>query len=121
MEARRAAESDQEWKALRRGWCWGGKDFRKGLLEQMREQTGPNHDGEELRESEEAWAEQMVRSELKNRRWTPSELAQRRKGDLQKLAIALRLRRQTTMTLNWIADRLNMGTAGSLANLLRKR
>jgi putative transposase len=119
MEARRASESDQEWKPLRRGWCCGGKDFRQELLEQMRGQTGPNHGGEERRESEAAWAEQMVRSELKSLRWTTAELAQRRKGDWQKLALARRLRRETTMTLNWIAERLNMGAAGSLANLLR--
>jgi hypothetical protein len=89
------------------------------LLEQMREQTGPNHGGEERRESEEAWAEQMVGSELKRLRWTQEELAQRRKGDLQKLGIARRLRQETTMTLHWIAQRLNMGATGSLANLLR--
>ncbi len=120
MEARRASERGTFRNGnLWRGWCWGGKDFRRELLEQMREQTGPNHGGEERRESEEAWAQQMIRGELKRRRWTAAELAQRRKGDLQKLAIARRLRRETTMTLNWIAERLNMGAAGSLANLLR--
>jgi REP element-mobilizing transposase RayT len=31
-----------------------------------------------------------------------------------------RLRLETTMTLNWIAKQLKMGTAGSLENLLRK-
>ena len=46
-------------------------------------------------------------------------MERRPKGDLQKLKIALRLRRETTMTLTWIAGRLNMGAAGSLANLLR--
>jgi hypothetical protein len=52
--------------------------------------------------------------------WTASlDLAQRRKGDAQKLRIARRLRQETTMTLNWIAKRLNMGAAGALANLLR--
>jgi hypothetical protein len=44
---------------------------------------------------------------------------ERHKGDVQKLKLARRLRRETTMTLNWIAERLSMGTAGSLANLLR--
>jgi len=43
----------------------------------------------------------------------------RRKGDAQKLKLARRLCQETTMTLNWSAERLNMGTAGSLANLLR--
>jgi len=34
--------------------------------------------------------------------------------------LARRLRQETTMTLNTIAKQLKMGTAGSLANLLRK-
>jgi len=119
MEARRAAELDNEWKAVRRGWCLGGKEFRQGLLEAMRGRTGPHHGGEERRETEEAWAGQLMADELKRRRWTALDLAQRRKGDAQKLRIARRLRQETTMTLNWIAKRLNMGAAGSLANLLR--
>jgi len=118
MEARRAAELDQEWKGVRRGWCLGSQAFRKGLLEQMRGRTGPNHGGAERRESEEAWAEQLLAEELKRRRWTPAELQQRRKGDAQKLKMARRLRGATTMTLSWIAKRLNMGASGSLANLL---
>src|SRR6516162_8372304 len=71
------------------------------------------------RAREQAWAERMVKEELKRRRWTEEELALRRKGDSQKVPIARRLRRDTTMTLHWIAERLKMGTAGSLANLLR--
>jgi len=119
MEARRAAELANEWKAVRRGWCLGGKEFRQELLEAMRGRTGPRHGGEERRETEEAWAGQLMADELKRRRWTALDLAQRRKGDAQKLRIARRLRQETTMTLNWIAKRLNMGAAGSLANLLR--
>jgi hypothetical protein len=49
------------------------------------------------------------------------DLAQRRKGDVSKVRMARRLRTGTTMTLDWIAKELNMGAAGSLANLLRKK
>jgi len=52
--------------------------------------------------------------------WTVRELAQWRKGDAVKVRLARRLRQETTMTLSWIAKQLHMGTAGSLANLLRK-
>ena len=52
--------------------------------------------------------------------WTVRDLAQRRKGDAVKVRLARRLRQETTMTLSWIAKQLRMGTAGSLANLLRK-
>jgi REP element-mobilizing transposase RayT len=120
MEARREAELDLEWKPVRQGWCLGGKEFRKELLAAMQDRTGANHGGEERLETEQAWAEQLLAEELKRRRWTAAVLARRRKGDPQKLRMARRLRQETTMTLHWIAGQLNMGTAGSLANLLRQ-
>jgi hypothetical protein len=35
--------------------------------------------------------------------------------------IALRLRRETTMTLSWIATQLHMGASGYVANCLRRK
>lgn len=113
-------ESPEQWKQVRRGWCLGGQAFRKELLAQMSARRGPNHYGEERRESDQEMAEAIIRAELARRQWTGQELRQRRKGDPDKMTIAQRLRRETTMTLQWIAQRLAMGTAGSLANLLRK-
>jgi hypothetical protein len=86
----------------------------------MRKQAGSHHGGGELRESEEAWAGQLAARELKRLHLTEAELKRRRKGDAKKLQVARRLRRETTMSLNWIAKRLRMGAAGSLANLLRR-
>jgi len=45
-----------------------------------------------------------------------SGLSERRKGDEKKLAIARRLREETTMTLAWIAERLKMRTKRDLAH-----
>jgi hypothetical protein len=50
--------------------------------------------------------------------WGLEELERRRKGDPQKVLIAAGLRRETTMTLTWIADRLRMGAPGHVAHLL---
>ena len=44
----------------------------------------------------------------------------RDKSDPQKVRIAARLRRETTMTLEWIADRLCMGAASHAATLLQR-
>ncbi len=46
------------------------------------------------------------------------ELSQRRKGDPGKLRAALRLGQETTMTLAWIAYRLQMWTKTHLSHLL---
>ena len=118
MESRRAGEHDEEFKPLRRGWFFGEKQFRKELLSQMTERRGQWHYGEELQESAEERAEQLIRAELKAKGWTEKELQERRKGDAFKVRLAERLRGETTMTLRWIADRLGMGTRGHLTHLL---
>ncbi len=118
MELRRWEEQPDEWKRLRRGWCLGDKEFRKELLEMISERMGAEHYGAERHESAEARAERVLAEELKRARWAEAILAERRKGDLKKIKIAQRLRRETTMTLEWVAQRLKMGTKTHLAHLL---
>jgi hypothetical protein len=89
------------------------------LIKALCDYAGLTPLGDQRRETEEAWAEQLLADEIKRRRWTSAEVEQRRKGDTDKVEIARRLRQETTMPLRWIAQRLNMGAAGSLANLLR--
>ena len=121
MEARRAGEQEQAFKAVRRGWCLGDKAFRKELLAQMKERPGPGNYGEERFESDEARALDLLEVELKRRRWTQQDLQSRRKGDKDKVMIAARLRRETTMSLKWLAARLEMGSWTNVANLLAAR
>ena len=52
--------------------------------------------------------------------WSEADLANRRKGDAGKVAIARRLRRESTMTLRWIAQRLGMGSASMVSHCLRR-
>ena len=118
MEARRQGEQAQEFKAVRRGWCLGDKTFRKELLNQMQGRRGANHYGEERFESDEARALWILEAELKRRGWKEAELQARAKSDKNKVTIAARLRRETTMTLKWIAERLAMGSWNNVSNLL---
>jgi REP element-mobilizing transposase RayT len=119
MEQRRGLDDPRGLKAVRRGWCLGDEQFRKELLEQMAKRMGPHHGGSERQEAAEARAERIVAEELRRRRWDGVELERRCKGHREKVRIARRLREETTMTLNWIARRLNMGAGGYLANCLR--
>jgi putative transposase len=118
MEARRAAEDGVEFKALKRGWCHGSEEFRQELLAQMGERAGAEHYGKDIQDTAEAKAERVVSEELKKAGWSEEELVQRRKGDGRKLRMAMRLRRETTMTLAWVARRLHMGTKTHLSHLL---
>ncbi len=109
MEQRRQQETAEEWRAIRRGWCLGEEAFRQELLAQMDGQMGEHHYGIERRESAEEKAACIVREELAKAGWTEAELGTRPKGDAVKVAVATRLRRETTVTLKWISERLGMG------------
>ena len=87
-------------------------------MAQVSAQAGSWHYGEAVQEAAEAKAERLVTEELTKRKWKEQSLAARRKGDAEKVAIAQRLRRETTMTLAWIAERLQMGMKTHLAHLL---
>ena len=119
MEERRGAEDPGQWKKLRRGWCFGEETFRAELLEQMSGQMRAQHGGSERQETAAAKAQRLLSQELEERGLDENELVQRRKADREKVAIAARLRSETTMTWAWIAGHLQMGTAGYAANTLR--
>ena len=85
---------------------------------QMSERMGAEHYGEERAETAEALAELIIAEELKLGRWQEADLKTRPKGDSVKVALAARLRAETTMTAGWIAERLAMGTRGYLNHLL---
>jgi putative transposase len=112
MEQRVALEKSQEnreWQGLRRGWCLGSEEFREELLERIGKRKGPQHFGEELRESDQQKAERMVARMFDAAGWTEEELKRRPKGDRCKARMAWRLRRETPMSWRWIAQRLEMG------------
>ena len=118
LEARRGAEEGEAFQAIRRGWCLGEETFRQELLARMSERMGAEHYGEERALTAEARAEQIIAEELQRRRWQAADLKTRRKGDPAKVALAARLRAETTLTVGWIAERLGMGTRGHLNHLL---
>ena len=62
--------------------------------------------------------QQLLADELEKLDWTQADLHARPKGAAQKIRIAQRLRRETTMTLDWIAQALYMGTKTYLSHLL---
>jgi hypothetical protein len=78
----------------------------------MSERMGAEHYGEERAEAAEALAELIIAEELKLGRWQEADLKTRPKGDSVKVALAERLRAETTMTARWISERLAMGTRG---------
>jgi REP element-mobilizing transposase RayT len=119
MEGRRRKKEGAEYAEVRRGWCLGSVEFRRELLARVEEGTGPNHYGLERQESGEEKAQRMVAEGLRRLGWGENELRRRAKGDKEKVKLARELRERTTMTLAWIAKRLEMGRWPYVSNLLR--
>jgi REP element-mobilizing transposase RayT len=121
MERWRQEETTSDYHAVRRGWCLGSEEFRQELVAAAMERVGASHYGADRRETGEQKAERIVREELKRRGWKELDLPGLRKGDKGKVALARRLRQETTMSLKWIARRLRMGSWTYVSNLLHEK
>ena len=118
MEERRFEAHDEEFRGVRRSWFFGDKTFRDQLLEQMSGSRGVEHFGEERREVREDQAQGIIAEELRARGGLRTELKRRAKLDEGKVAIALRQRSETTVTFDWIAENLKMGSRSDTQNLV---
>lgn len=92
----------------------------------MEGELGEHHAGASRRESAEWRAERNIAEELRRQGWTEADLGMGRKSDTVRLALATRLRRaraaperlrrrrrETTLTVGWIARRLTLRTRKS--------
>jgi hypothetical protein len=79
------------------------------------------HYGAQRREAQEAKALRMLREEMGPLGWDRQALRQAAKGDERKVRVAARLRKETTMSLKWIAQHLEMGSWTHVSNLLGAR
>jgi len=84
-------------------WTQGRQERASGLPQlwfaPLEGDLGESHAGDLRRESAEVRAERIIAEELRRQGWRGADLAERRKSDPVKLALAARLRRQTTPCL----------------------
>jgi DNA invertase Pin-like site-specific DNA recombinase len=83
------------------------------MLFKMEAHLGEHHCGELHLRSAQAKAERIIVEELQRRGWDEKQLARRRKNDPEKLEVAARLRRETTLSIKAIAARVGLGTSKS--------
>ena len=114
MEALRLEPGDEaRLKALRRGWCLGSEEFKQEKLEGLDGQIGQHHFGALRLEVAQTKAERIIGEELGRMDWAEADLVSHRKRDPRKVAIAVRLRKETTLSVKEISARLHSGTPGS--------
>jgi REP element-mobilizing transposase RayT len=120
-EQRRREDLGREFKPLERGWCLGSEEFRQELLAAAAGRLRATHYGAERREAQEAQALRLLREEMGRLGWDAGALRRAGKGDERKVRLAARLRKDTTMSLKWIAQHLEMGSWTHVSNLLGNR
>src|SRR4051812_6821993 len=84
------------------------------------EEPDPNQSQREIGKGMEQRAERLVIEGMRAAKWDEDRLERERKGHAVKVRLAEQLRRETTMTLKWIAKRLRMGTWTYVSHLLRQ-
>ena len=104
-----------------RGWYIGSKQAKKALAEALNEKY-PNivWDGNDLKELKTAQWEALVTQELKRQKINESEIQFSPKGAEWKVKIAITLRKETTASNTWIAQRLSMGHPSRITNIIRQ-
>jgi hypothetical protein len=99
----------------------GAEEFRRELLAAVEGQVGAHLCGAERQETGAQKAERIVREELKRLGWPEDELQGRPKGHSGKVMMARRVGPETTLSLKWIAQRLQIGTWTYVSNLLKEK
>jgi REP element-mobilizing transposase RayT len=120
MEQRRLQPNDPVAEPIRRGWSFGGEDFIARLLDRLPGSVSEHHHARERKQTDEHKAEAIISARLKKLGWRRADLVAQRKSDPNKVALARVLRSRTTMSLKWIARRLEMGSWTHVSNLLRQ-
>lgn len=111
-------------KKIRRGWYFGGADFRGRMLEEisgvLSADAGTPFGGEAVRQHNEAQAERLIAKGLGGLELKEADLERLAKNSPEKYALAWPLRRHTGVKVSWIKHRLKMGKATSFSLWLKK-
>ena len=118
------ATLEQEWRGLRRGWCFGSDGFREEMVERVAEvlrgKRRSSYAGAEVRSHDEYEAEKLVVSALDVLGLSEKDLLEAKKTDARKQVAAWWVRRQTTVRNRWVADRLHMGHEVNASRAVRR-
>ena len=118
--AREGLEAEQL-QQVRRGWLLGSEAFRDRVLDWMekkrlgrgrkvrREQSDHDHGRRQ--------AERIIQEMLELLEVSEEDLLGGRKGDWRKRLIAHRLRKETSVSLGWLGERLGMGSEGHVSRI----
>ncbi|MDF7802114.1 transposase [Pontiellaceae bacterium B1224] len=116
-------KADEQWQKIRRGWAYGSDGFLlriQGVLDSA--VSGKRRDsfmGEEMRMHDEQEAEKLVQHGLDLFGLQEEDLKTLKKGDDRKKVIAWYIRKKTSVRVEWITQRLQMGVTSNFSRYIR--
>ena len=112
VRSRSRKEMEREWRSVRRGWYLGDRSFKSKLLDRIGGLLEGRQADSVKGEAVGAWrreeAERWIGSALAELGLDEAGLRRIPKGAKEKMAMAWWLRRHTTLSRQWIAQRLQM-------------
>lgn len=118
----RVWEADPDWSKLRKGWYFGGNDFRDHLLGKLdvvrRDIKASSHSGPEIQLHNESQALKLLIQGLERLGISKSDLPPLAKGALEKQLLAWYIRRETTVSNQWLSEHLYSGHPANISRYL---
>lgn len=117
-----SAQAAANRKEFCRGWVIGSRGYREALAKEFSGmQLARDWGGPELRELNEQRWEQVVQAELERLKKTEADLRMDRKSAEWKRSIAVCLRKTTSASNPWIAQRLNTGHPSYISKWMKEK
>ena len=107
---------------MRRGWYFGGAEFRDDLLQRLdtvfASAKRQSHSGSAVRDHGLREAERIVAVGLMALDLSEQDLQSLRKLDIRKQVLACAVRQRTMMGNEWVSERLRMGHPSNVSRCL---
>ena len=116
-------EVDDRWAKIRRGWAYGGDEFRAQMQEVldgvMEGRLRESYSGAPVKKHDEREAQRLLDEGLAKLDVEVAELPALRKGNARKKVVAWVIRNKTSVKNEWIVRQLHMGRASNLARYVK--
>ena len=117
-------KADPCWQSIRRGWHFGGEEFRQEILKHVEDALHKGRrtsfSGQEIQEHDEAAAEAWIAKGMEKLGLREADIEKFSMNCPEKYALAWLARKHTSVRLAWIRARLRMGTATSSSAYLKR-
>jgi hypothetical protein len=123
LEAAVSPEEAEEWRNLRRGWCFGSESFRDRLMDRItgvvsgRKRASYRHEG--MRRHDESEAGALLLRCLERLKLSAEALACLKQSDPRKQAVAWLIKTRTIAGDEWIMEHMSMGHRSNVGRAVR--